>query len=88
MKTNKAAKELLERYLLGVKRELSGKDRDDITAEIESYLNDVLAERYAADHEITEKEMEAVLTEMGSPRKVAAQYSPQHSFYCFLGCLP
>lgn len=79
MKTNKAAKELLERYLLGVKRELSGKERADITAEIESYLYDVLAERYAEDHETTEKEMEAVLMEMGSPRKVAAQYRPQRA---------
>ncbi len=79
MKTTKAAKELLERYLLGVKRELIGKEREDITAEIESYLYDLLAERFTEEQEIGEQEMEAVLKEMGSPRKVAARYRPQRA---------
>lgn len=79
MKTTKAAKELLERYLLGVKRELIGKEREDITAEIESYLYDLLAERFTAEHEIGEQEMETVLKEMGSPRKLAARYRPQRA---------
>ena len=79
MKMTKAAKELMERYLLGVKRELIGKEREDITAEIESYLYDLLAERFAEEHEINEQEMGAVLMEMGSPRKVAAQYRPQRT---------
>jgi hypothetical protein len=77
MNINKSARELLDRYLLAVKRELTGKDRDDITAEIESYLFDILEERFPKEKEITNKQMEEVLKEMGSPRKVAAQYSPQ-----------
>ncbi len=76
MKLNKDAKELLERYLYAVKKELSGKQRDDIVAEIESYLYDLLEERYPKNADVDEKELEAVLKEMGSPRKVAAQYSP------------
>ena len=79
MKTNKDARELLDRYLLAVKRELTGKDREDITAEIESYLFDLLEERFPKAGEITNTEMEEVLKEMGSPRKVAGQYSPQLS---------
>lgn len=77
MKPNKEAGVLLERYLLAVKRELSGKKREDIAAEIESYIYDLLDERYPKAVEVTEKELEAVLKEMGAPRKVAAQYSPQ-----------
>jgi len=76
MKLNKDAKELMERYLFAVKKELSGKQRDDIVAEIESYLYDLLEERYPKNADVDEKELEAVLKEMGSPRKVAAQYSP------------
>ena len=76
MKMNKSAHELLQRYLLAVKRELSGKQRDDITAEIESYILDRLEEQFPAEKEITERQLETVLMEMGSPRKVAGQYSP------------
>lgn len=77
MKLNKSATELLNRYMLGVKRELGGRNRDDIAAEIESYIYDLLEERHPGDQEIGSAEMEAVLKEMGSPRKVAGQYSPQ-----------
>ena len=76
MKLNKDAKELIERYLYAVKKELSGKQRDDIVAEIESYLYDLLEERFPENVEVKEKELESILKEMGSPRKVAAQYSP------------
>jgi hypothetical protein len=78
MKMNKSAQELLARYLLGVERELGGKESKDITAEIESYIGDLLEERYGDKKEIGKEELEAVLKEMGSPRKVAGQYGPQH----------
>ncbi len=77
MKLNKSATELLNRYMLGVKRELGGRNRDDIAAEIESYIYDLLEERHPGEQEIGTPELEAVLKEMGSPRKVAGQYSPQ-----------
>ncbi len=76
MKMNKSTKELLQRYLLAVKRELGGKQREDITAEIESYIFDILEERHPKAKEISKSQLEAVLKEMGAPRKVAAQYSP------------
>jgi hypothetical protein len=79
MKTNKSARELLDRYLLAVKRDLTGKTREDITAEIESYILDLLEERFSTQDEITVEQMEEILKEMGSPRKVAGQYSPQRS---------
>ena len=77
MKLNRSATELLNRYILGVKRELGGRERDDIAAEIESYIYDLLEERYPGDREINREELETILKEMGSPRKVAGQYSPQ-----------
>jgi hypothetical protein len=77
MKMNNSARELLKRYLLGVKRKLGGIDRDDIAAEIESYIGDLLEERYGSQDEIGEGEVEAILKEMGAPFKVAAQYGPQ-----------
>lgn len=77
MKLNEKTKELLQRYLLGVKKELGGKEQEDITAEIESYIYDLLEERFADEKDISVKQLESVLDEMGAPRKVAAQYSPQ-----------
>jgi len=77
MKLNRSARELLDRYLLAVKRELTGKQREDIAAEIESYLLDLLEERFPKTKEITEAQVKGILQEMGAPRKVAAQYSPQ-----------
>lgn len=79
MKLNNAARLLLERYLYAVKRELNEKKRTDIVAEIESYIYDLLEERFPTTQEISEKDLETVLKEMGAPRKVAAQYSPQRS---------
>ena len=77
MKLNRSAHELLERYLLAVKRDLTGKQRNDIAAEIESYLLDLLEERFPKTNEITKVQIEEILQEMGAPRKVAAQYMPQ-----------
>ena len=79
MKLNNNARVLLDRYLLGVRRALTGKKRDDIAAEIESSLMDRLEERSSADQEITEAQVKEVLTEMGSPRKLAASFGPQRS---------
>jgi len=77
MKLNKNAQTLLERYLLGVHRALTGKQRDDIRAEIESFLLDNLEERYPQSEEISESQVMGLLHEMGSPAKLAAQFSPQ-----------
>ena len=77
MKMNKSAQELLKRYLLGVQKELGGKEREDIAAEIESYIGDLLEERFGSAKEIGTEELETVLKEMGAPRKVARQYGPQ-----------
>jgi len=77
MKLNKSASEILERYMLGVRRALASNKREDIAKEIESSILDTLEERYSKTGEITETELKVVLHEMGSPHKLAAQFSPQ-----------
>src|SRR4030042_7087258 len=79
MKMKKSARELLDRYMLGGRRALTGKKREDIAAEIESSLLDRLEERSSGDQEITETQVKEVLQEMGSPRKLAASFGPQPS---------
>jgi hypothetical protein len=69
MKLNNAARLLLERYLYAVKRELNEKKRTDIVAEIESYIYDLLEERFPTTQEISEKDLETVLKEMGALAK-------------------
>jgi hypothetical protein len=77
MNLNKSARELLDRYLLGVKRALPGNKQNDITAEIESSILDRLEERYPQEQEISETQVKDILQELGSPRKLASSYSPQ-----------
>ena len=79
MKLNNSARVLLDRYLLGVRRALTGKKREDIAAEIESSLLDRLEERFLGDQEISEAQVKEVLQEMGSPRKLASSFEPQRS---------
>ena len=77
MKLNDKTRELLERYLYAVKRELTGQQREDISRELESYILDLLDERYPDSEEVGKGQLEIILEEMGAPRKVAAQYMPQ-----------
>jgi len=76
MKLNEKAGEILARYIYAVKRELSSTSRDDISAELESYILDLLEERFPNIDTITVEQLQSVLSEMGAPRKVAAQYAP------------
>lgn len=77
MKLSKSASELLERYMLGVRRALSGDKRDDIAREIESSILDRLEERFPQAAEISEQDLKSVLEELGSPYKLAGEFSPQ-----------
>jgi hypothetical protein len=90
MKLNNAAQNLLDRYLLAVRRALTVKNRADITAEIRSFLLDNLEGRYPKTKELSENQVKQELEKMGSPRKLAAQFSPQRYligprfFYAYL----
>ena len=77
MSLNKSASEILDRYMLAVRRALPGKQREDISREIRSHILDMLEERYTQEKEVTKSQVSSVLEEMGAPRKVAAQFGPQ-----------
>lgn len=66
---------LIELYLEEIRRQLPPRDRDDILREIQSTLMDMVEDRNPnPDGEPDEDTIKAVLTEFGSPRKVARQY--------------
>jgi hypothetical protein len=69
MKLNKAASELLNRYLLGVKRELGGAIAM-ISPQRSKAISAIYWKHAIPDQEIGTAELEAVLKEMGSPRKL------------------
>jgi hypothetical protein len=70
--------ELIERYLHEIGKYLPHKNREDILAEIKSYLEDTLDERTGGKP--TEDAVVALLKETGSPQKMAASYAPQGQY--------
>ncbi|HAK46845.1 MAG TPA: hypothetical protein DCO79_13125 [Spirochaeta sp.] len=73
MEIETTAKELLERYLKAVARQLPLSKRADISKEIESMVFDICEERYG-NAEIGKNRMESVLLELGKPSRLAAKY--------------
>jgi hypothetical protein len=67
--------DLLERYITEVGRYLPRKGREDVKNELRSTLQDMLDDR--VEGEPTEADVEALLREYGSPRKVAASYGTE-----------
>lgn len=75
MTLTKEARNYLDRYLSQVKRFLPKGKREDIAAELESYMLDRLEER-GREVSISGEDMKAELVKMGAPRNVAATYAP------------
>lgn len=71
--TNLSKDELIRRYVYDVVRRLPQQGRADIEEELKSSIYDTLAAR-AGDGGYTEADVEAVLEELGSPAKLAANY--------------
>jgi hypothetical protein len=70
--------ELIERYLFETGRHLPRKNREDILAEIRSFLEDKLDESAAGKP--TEDDVVKLLQETGSPQKMAASYAPEGQY--------
>ena len=70
--------ELIDRYLHEVGRYLPKKNREDILAEIRSYLEDKLDER--TNGKPSEEDVVEFLKEEGSPQKMAASYAPEGQY--------
>jgi hypothetical protein len=66
-------------YLQEIERRLPMRNREDILKEIRSILMDMIEDRNPNPGQPADEEtIKAVLTEFGSPRKVAGQYSQHH----------
>jgi hypothetical protein len=76
MKLSNEAQVLLDRYLLAVRRDLPGKKGADITEEIRSFLLDNLEGQFPKTAQISAMQATQMLEKLGSPRKLASQYSP------------
>lgn len=69
--------DLIERYVYAVTRHLPVKMRKDVETELKSLISDMLEER-CGDAIPDERQMKAVLNELGTPTELAEKYSPDH----------
>ena len=63
----------IERYIHAVTRQLPERQREDIRRELRSLMTEKLDDRLQG-REVTEADVEAVLVEMGDPRRLADRY--------------
>ncbi len=75
--------DLMERYIYAVTRRMPAKLRSDVAEELRSLIGDMLEERCGGQPP-TEKDLRVVLTELGSPDELYAQYDP-NSQKCLIG---
>lgn len=69
---------LLDRYLLAVKKYLPWKRQDDILAELKANLESQLEEKQSdLGRPLTAEEMQDWLKRLGPPMMMAARYQPQ-----------
>lgn len=72
--------DLVERYIYAVTKNLSKHTREDVSKELNSLISDML-EEYCMGFEPNEKDIKAVLTELGDPSKLAEKYNPDEAKY-------
>ena len=75
--------DLIERYVYAVTKRLPRKQREDVSMELNSLIDDMLTER-CGDETPTEKDIRAVLTELGSPYELYAKYD-EDADKCLIG---
>lgn len=75
--------DLIDRYVYAVTRWMNRKTREDVTRELGGLIDDMLVERCGGAAP-TEKDIRVVLTELGSPAELAAQYTGEGKS-CLIG---
>ncbi len=75
--------EWIERYLYAATRRLPAKMREDVEKELRGLIQDMLEER-CGGLPPTDQDLRVVLTELGSPEELSAQYSPDGA-KCLIG---
>lgn len=78
-----SVQELKERYVYAVSRLLPHKMREDISAELDTLIEDMLEER-CQDRPAEEKDLRVVLAELGSPSEMAEPLRPDKD-KCLIG---
>ena len=69
------SKELIKRYIYAVTKHLPENKRQDVGRELESLIEETLAER-SQDGQAADSDTKAVLLELGRPAELAAKYDP------------
>ena len=67
--------ELIKRYIYAVTKHLPENKRQDVGRELESLIEETLAER-SQDGQAADSDTKAVLLELGRPAELAAKYDP------------
>lgn len=75
--------DLIERYIYAATRRLPRKQREDVAQELRGLVDDMLTER-CGQATPTEKDIRVVLTELGTPQELAAQYD-EDGEKCLIG---
>ena len=76
-------RDLIERYIYAVTKNLPKKSRKDIQIELRTLIDDMLEER-TGDVVPTEQDIKVVLTELGTPTEMASKYD-QDTFNALIG---
>ncbi len=76
-------KDLIERYIYAVTKNLPKKSRSDIESELRTLIDDMLEDR-TGDVMPTEQDIKVVLTELGTPTELASKYD-QDAFNALIG---
>lgn len=75
--------DLIERYIYAATKRLPRKQRDDVARELRGLIDDLLNER-CGDVTPAEKDIRVVLTELGTPQELSAQYD-EGAKKCLIG---
>lgn len=75
--------DLVERYIYAATKRLNRKQRDDVAQELRTLIEDMLTER-CGEVQHTEKDIRVVLTELGTPQELYAQYD-ENADKCLIG---
>ena len=75
--------DLIERYIYAATKRLPRKQRDDVAQELRGLIDDMLNER-CGEVTPTEKDIRVVLTELGTPQELSAQYD-EDAKKCLIG---
>lgn len=75
--------DLIERYLYAVTKRMNRKQREDVARELRTLIEDMLMER-CVEQQPQEKDVRIVLTELGTPQELSAQYDDKAD-QCLIG---